>query len=354
MLPKVSIIVPVYNVEPYIDKCLQSITGQTYQNLEIICVNDCSTDKSVDIVRKYASQDGRVQLFSTKVNSGLSAARNVGMEQASGEYLTFIDSDDFISNTYIEDLVQEAQKSSADITLSKIYQFDHKYDSADLAAQPDKVCKEIPHIGRGVFKKYPDLKNKADRIFPTSWGKLYKTQYIKSKSARFIKSIIHEDEVWSLLTLDLTDKIKSADKAIYFYRVNRQGALTGRHTADLLKHGKAFIRYINAFRRVNKLLYKKQLISNELYSRNRVRMRFTIMFFVRDFTADCQDAELSQVRSLYLRLKLNFENHGLYHKADCWHYLKAKVFSYRSYEYFMISKAFRTKKIMKDLDRKIL
>ena len=104
MTEKVSVIVPVFNVEKYLRQCLDSILQQTYQNLEIIIINDGSTDGSDAICREYAGKDSRISYFA-KENTGISDTRNVGIRQATGEYVTFVDSDDWVEHTYVEELM---------------------------------------------------------------------------------------------------------------------------------------------------------------------------------------------------------------------------------------------------------
>ena len=105
----ISVIVPIYNVEDYISKCIESIINQTYKNLEIILVNDGSKDKSFDISLEYEKKDERIKLF-TKENGGLSDARNYGLDRATGKYLAFIDSDDFVDLLMFETMINEIEK----------------------------------------------------------------------------------------------------------------------------------------------------------------------------------------------------------------------------------------------------
>ena len=112
-MAKVSVIVPVYNVEKYLDVCLDSLINQTFDDFEIICINDGSTDSCLNILRQYAKLDRRIKIFSQK-NLGLSAARNAGMKQANGEYIVFVDSDDFLSPVALEKMHTNMSENDTD------------------------------------------------------------------------------------------------------------------------------------------------------------------------------------------------------------------------------------------------
>ena len=120
MEPLLSIIVPIYNVEQYIDKCIQSILNQTYQNLEIILVDDGATDRSGSIADSYAAKDKRIKVFH-KENGGISDARNYGLDHVTGDYILFVDSDDFIENTMCERLFTIANSTHADMVSCNYY-----------------------------------------------------------------------------------------------------------------------------------------------------------------------------------------------------------------------------------------
>ena len=116
MEEKVSVIVPVYNVEQYLARCLDTVLAQTYENLEVICVNDGSTDNSLNILEHYARFDSRIKIVN-KENGGLGSARNAGIKEAEGKYILFLDSDDYIASFAVEHLVKNAEKNNADICL---------------------------------------------------------------------------------------------------------------------------------------------------------------------------------------------------------------------------------------------
>ncbi len=122
-MPKVSVIIPVYNTEKYLRQCLDSVINQTLTDIEIICVNDGSTDNSTNILNEYANNDSRIIVLSQK-NSGAAIARNNGINNAIGDYLYFIDSDDYVDTTFLEKMYSKSLKYNADICLCRRYNYD--------------------------------------------------------------------------------------------------------------------------------------------------------------------------------------------------------------------------------------
>ena len=122
IMVKVSVIIPVYNVEPYLKQCMDSVVGQTLKDIEIICVDDGSTDGSLDILREYAAEDNRIQIIEQK-NAGAGAARNNGMRHATGKYLSFLDSDDFFEPRMLEKAYDLVEKDQADFVAYKSDQY---------------------------------------------------------------------------------------------------------------------------------------------------------------------------------------------------------------------------------------
>ncbi len=114
-MPKISVIIPIYNVEPYLARCLDSVCNQTLKDIEIICINDCSLDNSLAILKDYANKDSRIKIIDFKENKGVSIARNTGIKEAKGEYLAFVDSDDFIDLNFCESLYNIAIEENADM-----------------------------------------------------------------------------------------------------------------------------------------------------------------------------------------------------------------------------------------------
>ena len=141
-MAKVSVIIPVYNVEPYLKQCMDSVVGQTLKDIEIICVDDGSTDGSLDILKEYATEDSRIQIIEQK-NAGAGAARNNGMRHATGKYLSFLDSDDFFEPRMLEKAYDLAEKDQADFVAYKSDQYHtekKQFVSADWVIHENEIC----------------------------------------------------------------------------------------------------------------------------------------------------------------------------------------------------------------------
>ena len=167
---KVSVIIPCYNVEKYVGQCLDSVRGQTMPDLEIICVNDGSTDSTLDVLNKYAAQDSRIHIISQD-NAGLSVARNAGLKYASGEYIAFLDPDDFVASDYYGSMYLRAQDMDADLVIGNDIWY---WDDCQM------------QIGVTHYRNFSDKKsvitNHQDKIRILSacavWNKLYKRSLV--------------------------------------------------------------------------------------------------------------------------------------------------------------------------------
>lgn len=183
-MPKVSVIIPVYNTEKYLRKCLDSVCNQTLSDIEIICVNDCSTDNSFEILKEYALKDDRIKLIDFKENKGAAVARNTGIDEAKGEYIGFVDSDDFIDLDFYEKLYNKAIETGADVTKSNLIfenfcNEDNNKEYHNL--QEVRINKlNLNHIPTTLIKKsflinnkiaFPEiLKNAEDSVFEVMVG----------------------------------------------------------------------------------------------------------------------------------------------------------------------------------------
>ena len=178
-MPKVTVIIPVYNAEKFLEECLNSIINQTLSDIEIIIVNDGSTDSSAEICKKYTEKDNRIK-YIEKDNSGKGETCNVAMDIATGEYLSFIDADDYIKRDMMEALYKKANEYDADIVKAEWYRNSYKINSMVL----DKQLNEFPQNRIITLKEYPDLLI----VQPTLWSGIYKTEFINRNNIRYLET----------------------------------------------------------------------------------------------------------------------------------------------------------------------
>ncbi len=200
-MPKISVIVPIYNVEKYLGACLDSIIAQTFSDIEIICVNDGSTDCSADILADYAQKEHRIKIINQE-NKGLSGARNSGIKIATGEYICFVDSDDRLPSFSLKTLLQIAEASRSPVVMSE-----------KVACQPILMSGSVHWK---VHKKVmPDFVQNR-HIFSSAWNKIYRTDLIRNHP--FIEGIYFED--WPFLTslMGQINQFATTDTPCYIYR----------------------------------------------------------------------------------------------------------------------------------------
>lgn len=210
MTPLISVIVPVYNVEKYLDRCIQSIIDQTYQNLEIILVDDGSTDDSSQKCDEWEKKDNRIVVIH-KSNGGLSDARNIGIIHAKGEYIGFIDSDDCVNHNMYQALYDILLKTKADIAECKCVSF-HDEKEISLEKDPDSsglICYKLFSPEEALLELILGRNLKQ-----TVWNKLYKKKCINTF---FPVGKINEDEFWTYRIFGGANRIVAVDDALYYY-----------------------------------------------------------------------------------------------------------------------------------------
>ena len=208
----VSIIVPIYNVEEYLRMCLDSIEHQTYSNIEVLLINDGSPDSSGEICQEYVARDSRFRYFE-KENGGLSDARNYGIEKSNGKYLTFVDSDDWLSLTYVEDLYQAAIRNDADTVVSHYTIYNESDRNYYVHIWDDYYEKN--YTGEELIMELPKLELNG-YIYITSWGILFKNELFNN--IRFPKGKVIEDSRTNYKLFFRSNKITYIHKEIYYHR----------------------------------------------------------------------------------------------------------------------------------------
>lgn len=222
MAPLVSIVVPVYNVERYLENCLKTIVGQTYKNIEILLVDDGSTDSSGEICDYYGEQDSRIKVIHQK-NQGLSGARNTALDIAKGEYITCIDSDDFVSETLVEILIQAIIEYKCDIAVCGTVYCDE--NNSMLKSQVVERIKLIE--GEEQIR---NLLSCFD-IATMAWGKLYRRELFSD--VRYPIGKYNEDVFTTYKLLDHSKNTVVVNQGLYFYR-QVSGSIT--HSSFSMKH----------------------------------------------------------------------------------------------------------------------
>ena len=225
MQPLLSIIVPIYNVEQYLDRCIQSILNQTYQNLEIILVDDGATDCSGAIADSYAAKDKRIKVFH-KENGGLSDARNYGLEHVTGDYILFIDSDDFIVNIMCERLITVASSNNADIVSCNyyIYRGDDDISIHTMSVQYDKRT----FTGMDMLRYY--LLKTEPFDLNVVWNKIFKLDLFNGvEPVRFPKGRVQEDNFTIFRLFLNANSIVTVNEPLYYY-VQRAGSIMANFT----------------------------------------------------------------------------------------------------------------------------
>jgi glycosyltransferase involved in cell wall biosynthesis len=209
MTPLISIIVPCYKVEKYLDRCVESITRQTYSNLEIILVDDGSPDRTGNMCDDWSKKDSRIVVIH-KENGGLSDARNVAIDIAKGTYLTFVDSDDYVTHNYVEVLYQAVFESGADVSVASYKSF-KEGDIPDYIEEETNLCLFEPV--RAVEIMF------YQNTFETSaWAKLYHRSLF-ANGLRYSKGWLYEDLALTYLLLLNANRVVFIDKVIYFYLI---------------------------------------------------------------------------------------------------------------------------------------
>lgn len=213
--PIISIIVPVYNVERYLDECVKSLVGQTYRNLEILLVDDGSPDGCPRMCDAWGETDERIRVIH-KPNGGLSDARNAGIDAACGEFIMFVDSDDFIDIATVADLYALHCRTNADVACGGVLKY--------RAGQTTKIYNEIIESETVVFTGIEQLKNMLNfKTECSAWGKLYKCSSIGDR--RFLKGRYNEDVIFLFPIYAACSKVAYTNKRYYYYR-DTDGSVT--------------------------------------------------------------------------------------------------------------------------------
>ena len=253
-MQKISVIIPIYNAEKYLLKCIDSIINQDFTIFEIICIDDGSKDNSLTLLNEYKKRDNRILVF-TQNNQGQGVARNKGIQKATGDFLVFIDPDDYIEQSYFKTIVSYFNKFDDEILL-----FNHYYEQEDskqfILKFPCRV--KIKHEQEFCLKSYLDKKNFSLNF--AVWDKIFKREFITNNKIEFGIGKIGEDQIFSIKSLLLAKKVRYLDFSFYHYvqraeSIKRQS--TKKIVIDVISNFKVVKEFLNCIGLANNLFYKE-------------------------------------------------------------------------------------------------
>lgn len=302
--PKISIITPVYNADLYLEECLNSLVNQTLEDIEIICVNDNSKDKSFKILQNFAKKDKRIKIINFDETSGQSRARNVAFESVSGEYVGFVDADDFVDLDMFEKMYKKAQ--NADMVMCQAKVFDDKvktYKDDDYFALEcfDDKFAEKPFT-------HEDTVDFITEINVSVWNKIYRTDFLKKLGVKFQEGFIYEDLPYFYEVYTQAKKVVLLKEFLYSYRINNQNSTMTRTdknvkdrvdmaslTYDILKKQKYFEKIKSTLLNtiIHDLFYRCLIIDSRYQKEYFFRMQ---KFFK---TLDTTDIDDTLIKSRY-------------------------------------------------------
>lgn len=218
----ISIIVPIYNAEKYLKKCIDSLVNQTKKEIEIILINDGSTDSSERIIKEY--KDERIKYFKNK-NQGIGKTRNFGIEKATGKYLLFVDSDDYLDKNACEKLYNKIENDSLDLL---VYDFYREFDNGK------KEEEKLQKFDISNLKENPKL---LLNINLSPWNKLYKTEVIKGNNTKFVENLKYEDAPFVVEAIINSKRIGKLDESLYYYMIhsNSETTIRDKRIFDILE-----------------------------------------------------------------------------------------------------------------------
>lgn len=262
---KISIVVPVYNVEKYLKQCLDSILAQTFQEFEVVCVDDGSSDCSLEILQEYAIKDNRINILQQR-HAGAYQARNLGLKTARGKYIQFLDSDDYFEQNLLEEMYKHAELFNAEITICSSRKIDENGDIIETNSPnfPINIDK-IPM--KQVFNKKDFKEDIFCLLTPIIWNKLYLKEFLEKNFLQFPSLPIYEDIAFAHSTIASANRIIAFNQELVNYRCNRAGSLASKrsqHTIEAVKSCLCFRDYLiskNLFEEL-KIAYNKMFINN--------------------------------------------------------------------------------------------
>jgi glycosyltransferase involved in cell wall biosynthesis len=297
---KISIIVPVYNVENYLAKCLDSLVNQTYQNIEVLVVNDGSKDDSEKIIQNYAQRfPDKIKAFN-KLNGGLSDARNFGIDRATGDYFGFVDSDDFVTITMFEEMANLAEKHSAEMVICNIQKIDENGNVTQKLTQIPNMAEKIDLDEN--FSVFSDLSYFA-------CNKLFKKELFKNK--RFKKGV-HFEDIQLIPQLLLECKVLAQTQNYHYQYLERTDSISKSHTEKGLDILKA-VEDVEVFFKTSAYASRKK----ELKNFQILEGIYTFLAYLAFVKNEAVFYEMSRILKIFMKERnINFKDILIYNRFD--------------------------------------
>lgn len=279
-MAKVSVIVPVYNVEGYIRKCLESLTNQTLDDMEIIIIDDGSTDLSKDIIKEYVEKYNNVMYYK-KENGGLSDARNYGLQFATGKYIAFLDSDDYVDANLYKKMYEKAKKEDSDMVECNFYWVYGKRNKKDIG------------------EKYRDKKQMFEKARVVAWNKLYKKEILNKADVKFPKGLRYEDVEFFYKIIPYLEKVSFIKEPLIYYVQREQSIANTQNekTKDIFTVLDNVIRYYKE----NNLYEEYKEVIEYTYSRLLLCSSFKRMCKIKD-----KETRKKLLNDTWINLNKNF------------------------------------------------
>jgi glycosyltransferase involved in cell wall biosynthesis len=258
----ISVIIPVFNAEQYLNKCLDSIINQTVKNIEIICVDDRSTDGSVEVLEYYSKQDKRLKILLHDQNKGTSAARNSGLATAKGQYIYFMDNDDWIELNYLEKMLQAAKEHNSKIVVNV----------NTIAHAPDRIFRIFSYAYSTASPGFLPAKENISKLVWPVWMHLYESSFLKKIGISFPEGCLSEDVYFQYMSYVFVDKVFVVNDIVYHYNYRCDNASSkinyDFHASNLVAVNKIYDFYVKnkLFDRYNIRMFFKAIIPNKFIS----------------------------------------------------------------------------------------
>ncbi len=288
---QISVIVPVYNVEKYLSRCLDSIYSQTFEDFEVIIVNDGSTDSSLSIAEEYARRYCEKTKIVTQKNGGLSAARNTGLKIARGEYIQFVDSDDTINKNMLEAMYGMAQKNNSDLVMCAIHSVDE--DGKELKIEKEDVIRE---------GEICSLRDKKELMLCLNavWSKLFRRSIVSENGLAFTEGVWYEDLRFTRKYLYYAENVVYSDEVLYNYLVRQGSIMNSMADPRNMQIVDAFAEVIDFYRSVNE--YENYEREIEFFAIRHIYIAGAVRF--------CRAGELKMAKKMHSEFEELFPSFG--------------------------------------------